>query len=131
MAKSQSAESADLATYKAISKSRLTSILNTVRASQAVITEETASIGGTISDAVDNHRLHKGAFSVIRKLDKMAKKKEGTGEASVCEFLFHLDAMIDMLGFREMNGLPLEDRGKDEEDEEDDEDESESDRLHA
>lgn len=70
----------------AVLKNFYLSLLKKCAAAKAVMDEERASLGGMISDAVEKHRLHKGAFGWARKMDKMDPVKRG-------EWLFHFDTM--------------------------------------
>jgi hypothetical protein len=70
----------------AIVKNFYLTLLRKCRSAQAAMDGEKASLGGMISDAVENHRLHKGAFGWARKMEKMDAVKRG-------EFLFHFDVM--------------------------------------
>lgn len=69
---------------QAIGKGTFMTLFRKVNAAGREMDAEKASIGGMISDAVENKRLHKKAFSWCRMVNKMAPSKRS-------EFLFSLD----------------------------------------
>lgn len=73
---------------KAMLKSKFDKLISACRASASVITDETASIGGMISAAVENDNCHKGAFGWARKMDKLYRQDP----AKASEWLFHFDS---------------------------------------
>lgn len=60
------------------------SLLKRCNATEKVMGEGRSSLGGMIADAVEDKHLHKGAFGVFRRLDKMSDQKRS-------EFLHHFD----------------------------------------
>jgi hypothetical protein len=70
--------------HKAITESEFEKLLKKCSTMQANMDTDRASLGGLISDAVENKHLHKGAFGIFRRLDKMDDYKRA-------ELLFHLD----------------------------------------
>ncbi len=71
-------------TVRAIVKSAFMTLFRKVSAAGREMDAEKASIGGMISDAVENKRLHKKAFAWCRMVNKMAPSKRS-------EYLFSLD----------------------------------------
>lgn len=71
-------------TIKAISEKDFTTLYKKVKSAQSSMDTERSSIGGMIADAVENKHLHKGAFGIFRRLDKMDDYKRA-------ELLYHLD----------------------------------------
>lgn len=88
--------------HQAMTKGKLEKLLSKCTASATVIRDETSSMGGLISDAVENDHCHKGAFSWVRGLKKMDPAKRN-------EHLFHFHAYCDHLGWPEKE-LELTDR---------------------
>lgn len=78
----------DNATIKTITEKDFAALLKKVKAAQGSMDTDRASIGGYISDAVENKHLHKGAFGIFRRMDKMDAYKRA-------ELLFHLDVYRD------------------------------------
>ncbi len=78
------AAKADTSTVKAISGKDFDSVVKRCRAAQSAMDSERGSLGSIISDAVEHKHLHKGAFGVFRRLDKMDAGKRA-------ELLFNFD----------------------------------------
>jgi hypothetical protein len=78
------AAKAETSTVKAISGKDFDSVVKRCRAAQSAMDSERGSLGSIISDAVENKHLHKGAFGVFRRLDKMDAGKRA-------ELLFNFD----------------------------------------
>jgi hypothetical protein len=71
-------------TVKTISEKDFAVLLKKVKSAQGSMDTDRASIGGYISDAVEHKFLHKGAFGIFRRLDRMEPYKRS-------ELLYHLD----------------------------------------
>ncbi len=69
---------------KVISERDLTALIRKCKTAQAGMDSERATLGSYISDAIENKHLHKGAFGVFRRLEKMDSVKRA-------ELLFHWD----------------------------------------
>ena len=69
---------------KVISERELAALIKKCKTAQAGMDSERATLGSYISDAVENKHLHKGAFGVFRRLEKMDPVKRA-------EMLFHMD----------------------------------------
>ena len=69
---------------RAIAEKVFAALHRAVKAARAGMDSERATIGGLISDAVTNKYLHKGAYGIFCRLDKMDDYKRA-------ELLFHLD----------------------------------------
>lgn len=74
----------DRAVIPLIKASDLASLLKKCNAAERAMSEERGSLGGLVSDAVEHKHLHKGAFGIFRRLDKMSDQKRS-------ELLYHLD----------------------------------------
>lgn len=74
----------DTGTVQAIGKGAFMTLFRKVSAATREMDADKASIGGMISDAVENKRLHKKAFAWCRMVSKMAPSKRS-------EYLFSLD----------------------------------------
>ena len=75
---------ADRATSTGILVSKFWALVRKVKSHAQVVRDHVSSIGGLISDSVENDHLHKGAFGWWRKLDDMDALKRN-------EWLFHFD----------------------------------------
>jgi hypothetical protein len=71
-------------TVTAISERNFDLLHKKVRTAEAGMKSEQGTIGQLISDAVADKHLHKGAYGIFRRLDKMDDYKRA-------ELLFHLD----------------------------------------
>ena len=71
-------------TIKAIAPREFDKLHKAVRTAEAGIASERGTIGGLISAACADKHLHKGAYGIYRRLDKMDSYK-------LAELLFHLD----------------------------------------
>lgn len=71
-------------TVKAITPGEFKTLNTKVKAAERVMSEERASLGGIISDAVEHKHLHKTAYAVWRKFNRMSDVKRA-------EALFHFD----------------------------------------
>jgi hypothetical protein len=69
---------------KVISERDLAALVKKCKTAQAGMDSERATLGSYISDAVENKHLHKGAFGIFRRLEKMDDVKRQ-------ELLFHFD----------------------------------------
>ena len=74
----------DTKTIKAIAPREFDKLHRAVRTAEAGIASERGTIGGLISAACADKHLHKGAYGIYRRLDKMDDFKRS-------ELLFHLD----------------------------------------
>lgn len=80
------------ASLKAMLKTdRNGSLLQVCRATSADIHEINGGVRGRIADAVENHGMHKKAFSTIRALDKMTPEK-------LADYLDHLFWYLEVSG---------------------------------
>src|SRR6266853_1141115 len=77
----------DSKTIKAIAPREFDKLHKAVRTAEAGIASERGTIGGLISAAQEKH-LHKGAYGIFRRLDKMDDYKRA-------ELRFHLDLYIE------------------------------------
>lgn len=74
----------DSKTIKAISPKEFDKLHKAVKTAEAGIASDRGTIGGLISAACADKHLHKGAYGIYRRLDKMDDFKRS-------ELLFHLD----------------------------------------
>lgn len=109
-AKPPKSDQAKTATDKAgqISARKLKSLMAEGRKATQDTREIAGTLGQQIKDAVENDHLHKGAFAVIRKLDRMEPEK-------LADFLDTLDYYRDISGINERAAkvmrMDLEDDG--------------------
>jgi len=78
----------DQTVVQAISEKEFTKLHKAVRAADANMASDRGSIGQMIRNAADEKHLHKGAYGIFRRLDKMEDHKRA-------ELLFHLDLYRD------------------------------------
>jgi hypothetical protein len=89
--KGKGAKAPDREVMELISEKNFKALVRKVTAAKKVIGEETASLGGIISDAVEHQNLHKGAFGIYSRIDAMSPRKR-----SALIFAFdHMRAMSD------------------------------------
>lgn len=69
---------------KVISERDLAALIKKCKTAQSGMDSERATLGSYISDACENKHLHKGAFGIYRRLDRMDPVKRA-------ELLFHFD----------------------------------------
>lgn len=80
----------DQKAVQTISRAEFDKLVKKCGTMQANMDEDRASLGGVISEAVEHKRLHKGAFGIARRLNKMDPYK-------LAELLFHLDTYRNWL----------------------------------
>lgn len=77
-----------------VGQRKLRELMASARSAHQDTREIAGTLGAEIKDAVENHHLHKKAFSVIRTADRMEPEK-------LVEFLDCLDLYLDLSGLRE------------------------------
>jgi hypothetical protein len=86
-------DDADTQGYEMITPNKLLSLMKSARSAQKDIQEIAGGLGSEIKTAVENHHLHRKAFSVVKAGDKMEPEK-------LAEFLAHLDFYLEASGLR-------------------------------
>jgi hypothetical protein len=89
---------------RVISDKDFQALIKKCRTAQAGMDSERATLGSHISDACENRNLHKGAFGIYRRLDKMDDVKRA-------ELLFHFDIYRERAKWNETDMFPDRDHG--------------------
>lgn len=79
---------------RAPSRAKIRSLLTSSRSATENMNEIKDSLGGQISDAVENHGLQKKAFGWIKQLDRMSPEK-------ISDVMTHFLYYFDVSGLRE------------------------------
>src|SRR5215475_456714 len=87
------------ATIQAITEKDFAKLHKSVRTAEAEMRSAHGSIGQLISDAVENKYLHKGAYGIFRRLDKMDAYKRA-------ELRFHLNLYCERAKWDESDLFP-------------------------
>jgi hypothetical protein len=90
---------------KVISDKDFQALIKKCRTAQAGMDSERATLGSYVSDACENKNLHKGAFGIYRRLDKMDDVKRA-------ELLFHFDVYRERAKWNEEDLLDDRDAGE-------------------
>lgn len=79
---------------KSISKPKLLKLLASARQTKADVDEIVGTHREQIADAVEKHNLHKGAFAMVKRLDRLEPGK-------LADWLDYLDHYLDISGLRD------------------------------